>query len=377
MVLQIFKTMNQKGVLAQNGRSYTLLEFLEYYDDYKYTGWKSNNWYVDPDWEERSWYADDEDDVVPDATDEAFAPINSEDGGCYVCGCLSEFDELGDRVCWCDACKFIGCKPAPIDAWHGGECHICGCLSEFDELGDRVCWCDACKINGCKRSLIDIHGGGECSVANCLSESDEHCDKDCLCDVNNISGCIVPMPLESVDSSIEVVVPLTSTDTSSIETCQVLHTGKELWDASTLWSPAKRLDENGRSYSLAEFEQWYGQKVGRQKWKAAQISNITPILHLIGDVERRTTLHLAHLRKNPKTYTPCCSQAYCFRCHVGTWHSGTTCEENCANGLDVEVQFCPCCNVPTQRTEGCSSMVCPCGKNWHWEGGSDVSDDDY
>lgn len=306
--------------LAENGWSYTLHQFLEYYDDYKYT--RPSNWYADYAWEWHGWYNDDENEIMDDATEEVFL------------------------------------------------CHVCGCFYEFDEVGDPVCWCDACKIEGCKHPLIHPNGDGECCAHNCPHESEEQSDTDHMCD----SVGTPPMAFAIADSNIEMCVHVTIPNT--IKDYQDLPTGKERWEAATLWSPARRLDETGGSYSLAQFELWYGQKDGRRKWKAAPISNITPILHAINDLERRTALQLAHLRKNPKICTPCCYETYCFRCHVGTWHSCISCEDSLANDLEVEVQFCPGCNVPTQRTKGCSSMTCPCGKNWHWENGSDVSDDD-
>jgi hypothetical protein len=32
------------------------------------------------------------------------------------------------------------------------ECLRCGCATEYDEYGDRICWCDSCRIDGCKPS---------------------------------------------------------------------------------------------------------------------------------------------------------------------------------------------------------------------------------
>jgi hypothetical protein len=46
-------------------------------------------------------------------------------GPCRVCGCSSEFDKFGDRICWCDLCKG-GCHnmhnmdEEPIDSQHDG-----------------------------------------------------------------------------------------------------------------------------------------------------------------------------------------------------------------------------------------------------------------
>ena len=30
------------------------------------------------------------------------------------------------------------------------ECTVCGCSSEFDEVGDRICHCDSCYKQGCQ-----------------------------------------------------------------------------------------------------------------------------------------------------------------------------------------------------------------------------------
>merc|ERR1712232_1120696 len=140
-------------------------------------------------------------------------------------------------------------------------------------------------------------------------------------------------------------------------------TGLEQWDCATQRSPPRRLF-NGSLYSLADLEEWYGRERGRRVWGDAPLADVSQVLCLIADPERRVALHLAHLRQCPKIRTPCCGVSFCFRCQVGTWHEGTTCEEFQRRTLVVEVQCCPSCGVPTQRTEGCSSMVCLCGEHW-------------
>ena len=35
--------------------------------------------------------------------------IDTTDSPCAFCGCLSEFDDYGDRVCFCDLCQKFGC----------------------------------------------------------------------------------------------------------------------------------------------------------------------------------------------------------------------------------------------------------------------------
>jgi len=91
------------------------------------------------------------------------------------------------------------------------------------------------------------------------------------------------------------------------------------------------------------------------------------VLQHIGDVERRTCLHLAWLRKNPFISTPCCLTEYCFRCKVATHHDGQSCEQRQSEELDILCQFCPQCEVPTVRAEGCDHIVCVCGSEWTWQ----------
>lgn len=90
-------------------------------------------------------------------------------------------------------------------------------------------------------------------------------------------------------------------------------------------------------------------------------------LCLIPDVERRCALHLACLRRSPLIWTPCCGIEICWRCQVSGHHHGMSCEEFQREQLAVECQFCPGCGVATQRTEGCSHIVCLCGENWEWQ----------
>jgi len=91
------------------------------------------------------------------------------------------------------------------------------------------------------------------------------------------------------------------------------------------------------------------------------------VLSCIEDLERRTCLHLAWLRSNPFIVTPCCDTEFCFKCKVGSHHDGQSCEERQREELDVFCQFCPDCEVPTVRTEGCDHIVCVCGAEWTWQ----------
>jgi len=150
--------------------------------------------------------------------------------------------------------------------------------------------------------------------------------------------------------------------------------GKQEWDRGETYSLAKRLAYNGEAYTLAEFQAWYGASPGLRLWRDAPVAWLSKVLRLISDVERRSALHLAQLRRFPKIRTPCCGVEYCFKCQVSTWHPERTCEQVLQHA--IEVQFCPTCGVPTQRTEGCSHMVCPCGTHWTWDAASDSGSDD-
>lgn len=50
------------------------------------------------------------------------------------------------------------------------------------------------------------------------------------------------------------------------------------------------------------------------------------ILHLIADPERKSALHLRHLRSRPRFFTPCCAKEHCFRCKTKDYHTGRSCE---------------------------------------------------
>lgn len=105
----------------------------------------------------------------------------------------------------------------------------------------------------------------------------------------------------------------------------------------------------------------------------ADRSPLNKILSFITDVERRCVLHLAALRRNPMIFTHCCACPICWKCKVANHHDGRTCEEMQREdmGENVSIQFCPGCGVGTERTEGCSEMICLCGEHWEWEGDED------
>jgi len=105
----------------------------------------------------------------------------------------------------------------------------------------------------------------------------------------------------------------------------------------------------------------------------ADRSPLNKILSLVTDVERRCVLHLAALRRNPLIFTHCCACPICWKCKVANHHDDKSCEEMQREdvGENVEIQFCPGCGVGTERTEGCSEMICLCGERWEWEGDED------
>mmetsp|Transcript_56039 Transcript_56039/g.121168 ORF Transcript_56039/g.121168 Transcript_56039/m.121168 type:complete len:819 (+) Transcript_56039:55-2511(+) len=91
------------------------------------------------------------------------------------------------------------------------------------------------------------------------------------------------------------------------------------------------------------------------------------MLSSIKDLERRACLQLALLRRKPFIETACCDSPFCFKCKVSSHHEDQTCEERQREELDIHCQFCPECEVPTVRTEGCDHIVCVCGADWTWQ----------
>jgi len=96
----------------------------------------------------------------------------------------------------------------------------------------------------------------------------------------------------------------------------------------------------------------------------------------ITDLERRLVFQLAYYRRFPKIRTPCCNDKMCFKCKVSNWHPGVSCEHKQRQEARHDVQNCPNCNVPTQRSEGCNQIHCVCGENWSWAGSEHDDDDD-
>lgn len=169
-------------------------------------------------------------------------------GGCSRCGCSREWDEDGERVCWCATCADgLGCE---LDAYTDGRtrapCERCGCEQEEDEYGDRLCFCDACHSAGCVGRHADrrrapehqdplwrlpptapgafiprtlMHTGpsacteladegfrarfaqanpGGCNLCGCSREVDEDGERVCFCDLCQLNGgCQPPTPLSA------------------------------------------------------------------------------------------------------------------------------------------------------------------------------------
>jgi len=103
----------------------------------------------------------------------------------------------------------------------------------------------------------------------------------------------------------------------------------------------------------------------------------------IEDPERRVAAQLAWLRMYPKVRTPCCSSAVCFKCKVRGWHPHVTCEERQRQETGRDAQYCPNCQVPTTRSDGCTQIRCVCGTEWTWQERDDagpighVDDEDF
>ena len=38
-----------------------------------------------------------------------YLKADDKDGPCYICGCKTELDDYGDRICFCDSCQCLGC----------------------------------------------------------------------------------------------------------------------------------------------------------------------------------------------------------------------------------------------------------------------------
>ena len=84
------------------------------------------------------------------------------------------------------------------------------------------------------------------------------------------------------------------------------------------------------------------------------------------DIERQSCAITALLIRFPKFKTRCCQSSFCYSCKVSSFHKGVSCEERMRQEKSIHVQCCPSCQVPTIKSEGCSSILCPCGNSWRW-----------
>lgn len=92
-----------------------------------------------------------------------------------------------------EGCRCAGCISAgiPVDSFEAGDqrmprqgngCTVCGCSSERDCCGDRICWCDSCWY-GCipqsNEERIDTNGFDDLEDENCGGESEQgvYCKK--------------------------------------------------------------------------------------------------------------------------------------------------------------------------------------------------------
>lgn len=87
-------------------------------------------------------------------------------------------------------------------------------------------------------------------------------------------------------------------------------------------------------------------------------------------------------------YCPTCATDFCSNCKL-EWHQGLTCEEynkqlakegkseDAGIPFDSDlIKFCPMCNVPIEKDEGCAQMMCKRCKHvfcWYCLASLDVS----
>lgn len=172
-------------------------------------------------------------------------------------------------------------------------------------------------------------------------------------------GGYAPEALEKYKSNAEAMLTFRCSECHEPSTLyQECSAGAEVIDC---FEEAEQLKEAWRAFAFAESSPDSLLSLLPNTQEASKM------LPGIVDLERRTCLHLAILRRNPFILTPCCDAEFCFKCKVGSHHEGETCEERQRAELDIHVQFCPECEVPTVRTEGCDHIVCVCGADWTWQ----------
>lgn len=85
------------------------------------------------------------------------------------------------------------------------------------------------------------------------------------------------------------------------------------------------------------------------------------------DIERQASAITRLLVCYPQFKTRCCQSNYCYSCKISSFHKGVTCEQRMRQEKMIDVQCCPTCQVPTIKSEGCSSIQCLCGHSWRWK----------
>lgn len=90
------------------------------------------------------------------------------------------------------------------------------------------------------------------------------------------------------------------------------------------------------------------------------------IFETLCDIERQCNAVNALLLRYPKFKTRCCNSKYCYSCKISSFHQDISCQERMREEKSIFVQSCPSCQVPTIRSEGCSSILCLCGHVWRW-----------
>jgi hypothetical protein len=71
-------------------------------------------------------------------------------------------------------------------------CNRCGCLNRDDEVGDRVCWCDACWQGCCSREENEDAAAALAGLEDDSCEhGDDHSEYDCSHDEHrdDCAGC--------------------------------------------------------------------------------------------------------------------------------------------------------------------------------------------
>lgn len=94
-------------------------------------------------------------------------------------------------------------------------------------------------------------------------------------------------------------------------------------------------------------------------------SLINNVLGNIANPERRANLQLRYYRDNTIIETTCCSAIHCFKCKKTGSHFGELCS-NVIDSLNNDITICPNCTVQLVKSEGCNTVICPCGHKFDW-----------